>query len=329
MPLIAIAGHGSRHYAAAAGGDGDNLFVADFSDPDANGTNFYNFANKLGNIDNGEQQDGQPNWQMTHLATGGPTGGPAVRLTELANRYQYPMGWDTPALGGSWSLGDEIYYRVVFRIDDASRFVNGIGNKLIDHGVTGTDRNIISLMSNYEYDGVNGGGTLGWPGAEGGGTRATPSYFGLSGTSWTASPHTDLYGSISAGAGIGFKCGEPSLLTYGNHSSPPAPGPNSAAPTSGWYYVQIMARSGNNPGQSAPQLRYQVWVNNNTEGSPTADQYSWNYPDESATLSPASWGNAVRLGGYAGDQPGPSSDFGFVVAAFEVGRSFRNDWYPT
>jgi hypothetical protein len=315
----------------SCGSSGDNLFVADFSNPNANGSNLYNFANRLGTVDTGEQRDGQTNCRYEHLATGGPGGMPCVRFTQYATRYQYGMGYDTPSLGGSWALGDEIFYRFAIRIEEGTRFnASASGGKFIDHG-SGSGRNIVWLSAPYEVGG--GGGTLGWPGGEGGGSRAVPSYFGLSGSNgaaWINAPHTGLYGSCQVSRGVGWKAAEPPLITAADNPVQPSPGPSSAPPTDGWYYGQVRARAGNDPGGGAPQCSYTVWVNNNTLGSPTSQQYTWNAGAEPGGLSPSSWVNGPRIGNYVGGGSASWSptDFIWRLAKFEVGRSFRSDWYP-
>ncbi|MBL8949821.1 MAG: hypothetical protein JNK82_03530, partial [Myxococcaceae bacterium] len=331
------AGGGAAGGGAAGGGtaggsssSGGNLFVANFADLNANGSNVYNFASRYANNMGGQAgggSDGNQNWLHTHLPNGGPNGGPAAHLSMFQGRLQYPMGWTTPNVGGTWALGDEIFFRFAIRYDDGFQFAPSWRNKFILHGRTGgsTQSRIVTYMNTRTS---NLGACLGWQNyvVPPGGNYfpfSLPAHFGLVGDNqW--SNFGSQYGSIGVHVNIGWTAAGPLLVTAGDAASPPAPGPGSQAPAGGWYYGQIAARSGLN-GNS----RFRLWMNNNNLANPTVTQTVW-HDDPSqgirAELGVEGWSEGSTLGGYV--DVAPPQRQGFRIAAYEVGTQFRSDWFP-
>src|SRR5688572_19890154 len=212
--------------------DPGNLFVADFSAPNANGTMMYNF-------EDGHEEE---NWTKTHEATGGPGGTPCVNITwadQGGSFEQVSYGFWTPTLAHTFNSGDSIFFRIIRRYHDAMRWNDGgPQHKIIIFG-DGDSRCIV--YGNYPSPSV--GGSLGWRDSGGGGAfypHAIPSYFDLVGLEDDWSDAGAIYGSVKVQKNVGIDAAGPALITYGSNAAPPIPGPHSAAPTSGdcWYYEQ-------------------------------------------------------------------------------------------
>jgi hypothetical protein len=294
--------------------DGENLFVADFTDPNRNGSNVYNFGTRM---TPGED------WQHVHMPTGGPDGAPCAHVTMLEGRTQYRLGWVTPEYGGDWEVGDEIFFRFAIRYDDGFQFEPSWRNKFILHGETGVDpqSRVIVYMNTRAS---NLGACLGWQNYvdEPGGNFfdfSLPEHFGLSGEEdW--SNFGSQYGSLGVHVNIGWTAAGPVLVTAGDAENAPAPGPNSSPPSDGWYYGQIAARSGLD-GSSL----FRIWMNNNDEANPTVTQTIW-HEEADPSLGVTGWENGTTIGGYV-DNPPPQTQ-GYCLAAFEAGTAFRSDFYP-
>jgi hypothetical protein len=311
---------------AGPGSDGENLFVADFTDLNANGSNVYNFATRAANNVGGTVgggEDGMQNWQHDHLPTGGPGGAPCAHLTTFEGRQQYPLGWTTPPIGGEWEVGDELFFRFAIRYDDGFEFEPSWRNKFLLHGSTGADpqSRIIAYMNTRAS---NLGACLGWQNYvdEDGPDWfpfSLPAHFGLTGSNdW--SNFGSQYGSIGVHVNIGWTAAGPVLVTAGDAAAPPAPGPSSAPPRDGWYYGQIAARSG-----TGGSSLFRIWMNNNDEASPTVAQTIW-HEEADPDLGVVGWDGGATIGGYV-DEPSPARQ-GFCIAAFEIGTAFRSDFYP-
>jgi hypothetical protein len=327
MGLIVNAGRGSRLYTSGGGGGGgggDNFFVADFTNPNANGPNVYNF-DPVGRYAPGT------NWVHTHLTSGGVNNKPAVQLTLLAGQDQYDSGFYTSALGGDFTLGDSVFFRWSVKFANDARWpatTRQAKTKFIMFGTTGTpqSRVIVYMQPPYESNGALGmrdygayeeadGQVISW---------ARPSYFGKSGANdWTDVDTTgDQYGSFTQLINIeGWPhLNRPVLVSYGNKSSPPAPGPNSAASTDGWYHIQMECKSG-----TAGNVEFRTWANNDTQGSPTAERTG--IQGSPGGLDVVGWDGLIKMGGFVDDAPG--ADFTYIVGRFEAGYEFRNDWYSS
>jgi hypothetical protein len=252
--------------------------------------------------------------RITHLAAGGWNNSGAAQVRMLAGHSQYAVGWVTPTLNQPVAMGGGVYIRFRIRFDDDFRW-NNAKNKFILMGQTGTSPNSrVILYQSGPSDSM--GCSLGMMDYNGTGRMyswATPSYFGLSGTSWQEASLSGRYGSISPYVNISWSCGPPALVTYGNNSIAPAPGPNSARPSNGWYHFQVYAQSGA-PGQGA----FRMWVNNNTLSAPTSQQIGLQ-----EGLGVTNWPNAA-IGGYVDDPP--AADVGYRIDDFEIGPTFDPNW---
>jgi hypothetical protein len=252
-----------------------------------------------------------------HLPTGSRDGSGAGHLRFLAGQTQYGVGWCTAGLRHAFAMGDGVYIRFRIRYDDDTRW-DTIGNKLIMMGTTGTEPNSriiihdrppsdssICTLGQVDYSGT--GQTFPW---------ATTAHFGLLEDSWSDPAIAGLYGGISPAVNISWDCGPPSLVSYGNHASAPAPGPGSAPPVDGWYHFQIYAESGG-PGQGA----FKSWANNNDFATPNAERIGLEFG-----LGVEEWQNGACLGGYIDSPPG--QDIGYRVDDFEIGTTFDPCWAP-
>lgn len=305
-PMV-VAGSG----VVGAGISGWDLWSLLMTDPNANGTMMYNFA--------GGYPEGS-DWTKTHEATGGPGGTPCVRVDWLPGRNDYNYGWWAPTLAHTFVSGESIFMGLALKYHNALRWSNNPRHKMIVMG-SGDSRCI--LYGNYPSP--SAGGALGWRDSGGGGAfypHAIPSYFGLGGISNDWSNAGGIYGSVKIGKNITTDCAGPALLTYGNNPSPPAPGPNSAAPTAGdcWYWIQAEIRSG-----SASSHYFKVWVNNNDYNNPTvvvpADQ-------KTEIVGATGWQTTPNIGQYLDNSFSGASGQGYRLAGAGFGTVFHNSWYP-
>jgi len=326
-----------RSSVSSGGGSsgGDNLFVADFSNLNANGSNLYNFANRA---------TPGSNWTHTHLATGGRFGGPAARVTFLANRFQYECGWTTPSFSETWSVGDSRFMRFYMRIADDVRWTSDNAIKLIDDrgedGGFGGERSILYFRGPYALSG--GGGALGWQAnVEAAGypdtgiqnERVAPAWWGLSGdrgdwandAEYAVYAHYGEFGCLTMNNEIGFRCCDPILVSYGNKTSCPAnPNSTSQSSTGGWLEVQIEQVYA-----TTNVTYFKQWINNNDYANPSSIIRVFNFPVEAAGLNGAGWNNGIDVIAYCdgGEIDHNENDLAIDLEAFEVGREFRDDWF--
>ena len=286
-----------------------NYFASNFNTPGAD--NHYGFE---------WIRPGDGNWTHDFMPTGGYNGSGAAHVRILAGREQYNLGWTIPPLNRTFNMGDSIFIRFRIRFDDDQRWLGRQGkNKFLMFGNAGPPQSRVIIYQNPpndslgctlgQVDYLNNTGPFPW---------ATTQYLGLTG-SWFNAPLYGNFGSMEPYVNINWigNCAPPSLVTYGNRPSPPAPGPNSAAPVNGWYHFQLQVTSGN-PGGGA----YRVWVNNNTNGSPTSRQIGL-----IDGIGVSGWGNAQNyLGGYI--DTAPATSMGYRLDDFQIGPTFDPNWYP-
>jgi hypothetical protein len=303
-------------------GGGANIFVADWTDPDATDSNCYNFGV-------GARRTPGSNWVHTHLPTGGPTGGPCPRITQLAGQEQYQIGWVTPTNSETWTLGDSKFFRIALYPESGVWTPNSREGKtkLLIHGSQAPTQGRTILYMNPP-DADNGGlGNRNYGGVEGDVAAgqvcswARPSYFGLSGATDWSDMGTDYFSAHPLLNVEGWPyCGRAVCLVNATDPTPPAPSPNgpSAAPTDGWYWLQFEFKSG-----ASGEMR--TWVNNNVQASPSAERTGiTGFTGSGIAIS--GWTGQVELGAYSDDAP--LSDLSYRIGAFEWGREFRDDWGP-
>lgn len=306
-------------------GDGDNIFVADFTNPDASDTNCYNFGV-------GARRTPGTNWVHTHLATGGPSGGPCPRLTLLSGQTQYQLGWITPTNSESWSLGDSKFVRLAIYFEDNcvwTPLTNTAKTKIMIHGSQAPTQGRTILYMNAPTDTNGGLGNRNYGGVEGDSASnavclwARPGYYGVSGsTDWSDidPDYTSIHPMLNVDGWP--HTGKAICLTHGSAASPPAPSPNgpSAAPTNGWYWLQYEFKSG-----TAGNAEMRTWVNNNTYASPSAERTGISGAAAEG-MAISGWTGGMEIGAYSDNAP--AADFSYRIGAFEWGREFRSDWYP-
>jgi hypothetical protein len=222
---------------------GDIFFNESYTTPGASNEYGYNSL-----IISGSGGEGS----FEHLASGDYDGSGAAHFTIPANTSE---GGGPGHLGHTgipeWSLGTPIYIRTRFRFDDTSRWTGGnVEYKFGSIGDTADNSRVL------------------WRLTEPNNAEGTPSTFGLSGhtvDSWSDAAHVGKYAFLRIRSNIEPNdLTGPALLTYGNNAASHVPGPNSTAPVSGWYWVQVEIVPGNVGSGS-----FKLWVNNCTYASPT------------------------------------------------------------
>lgn len=296
-------------------------FRADFDNPNASGTNNYNFA--------GRYPTSATSWSHDHQASGGWNGSGGAHVVVkgcpgggcTTAEHQFNVGWYSPAFNRSFSMGDSAFVRFRIKFDPNTVFPRDQwGAKFILLGTTGTSPNsrwILHLWPAMANGGCTLGfnyGLLGWlPGAS---MWTAASQFGLS-SNFDQSPANGMYAGFSSNVNIGWSCNPAVLVSRSNHASPvPKPQSNGAAAVNGWYHLQFQATSGN-----VGSADFRSWANNNNQSVPSSEHL--NMPDG---LGVTGWEQGVVVGGFWGTaQP---TDIGFVIDDFEIGSSFDPNWYP-
>lgn len=249
------------------------------------------------------------NWRAAHQATGGMKGGPAVRVTQVAGREQYSLGWATGPLPKAIP-GNEAYVRLRIRYHESFRF-EGARNKLVLFG----DKAGRTIL--YQNDpSPTKGCTLGMlPNGSGRSVYPTsrPSHFGLRGISDDWRNAGGLYGSLAWKKNIDWTCAGPGLVASASATTTPRPGNNSAPAENGWYRVQMYVKAG-----SPPVLR--LWINNGDVAKPTA------LPQQALmeAITTDGWDRGAVIGGYQDEAP--PRDLIYDVDAFEIGTTFDPTW---
>ena len=295
-------------------------FRSDFNNLNQSGTNMYNFANRYA--------QSSTTWQTTHTTNQGWNGSGAPRVvvhgcsggtTCNLSQHQFNIGWVTPALGGSRSLGDSAFVR--FRIKfDANTPFNNFRSKFIllgSTGVTPNSRWIIHLLDAKDNQGCSPGfesySYMGW----------TPpstiwyqaSQWGL--PDWDTSAALGKYAGFQSSVNISWSCAPAVLMTSSNHAAPvPKPQARGEAPINGWYHLQFQAVSG-----AAGTADFRTWANNNNQASPSSERL--NMVDG---LGVTNWTNGAEVGGYW--QTAMPGSVGFIIDDFEIGPTFDPNWYP-
>jgi hypothetical protein len=323
LGLGVVSQSGPRHHPTEAPPEQDILFQADMDNPAGN----YGFATNL-----------TVAGTINYLPTGGHAGGPAMQFVPDKTRpdeNQYQMGFGTGSLGHTFDLDEGyVYLRWRMRFDDAYRWSDAGRIKFFQIGQSdqapgtlfsriigyldrpGADNKVATLGArNYVPPFTYGDGGY-YP-------NGIPSYFGLGGISNDWSNAGGAFGSIRAVVNIGNFAGGPVLLHHGNRSPAVAPGPNSTAPSNGWYHLQVRLQAG-----TGSNAHITWWVNNNDEENPTNDM-TW-YPDsglqEDAGFSTDRWGNGVTVGGYMDEQQNTGQDY--VLEDFVVALTYDAEWFP-
>lgn len=280
-------------------------FSADFTNPNGGRYNF-GYVYPTGS------------WANTHMPTGRWDGGPAAHVRFAAGQSQYSAGWATQAI--PMPAGTTVaYIRMAVRFDDDWRWNQGFRNKMVLFGHTtsqgaATQSRLILYMLE---PGANLGGSLGFNPGGGALAYTQPAYFGLSGN-WSS--YGGQYGSISPTRNIGWTAGGPALVSYGSNSAAAPPGPGAAPPLNGWYFLQwrVEAAEGN-------AYRFTLWANNNDQSRPQQSAMYYN-SSEGSGFGNAGWAAGAAIGGYVDTAPTISS--GYRIGAFEIGPTFRADWFP-
>jgi MYXO-CTERM domain-containing protein len=240
------------------------------------------------------------NYVLSHLPDGGYDGSGAAHIRTLAGHGQYGLGWCTPDLGQSPSLGDAVYIRFRIRYDDDHTWV-GTGaneNKFIlmgNTGVTPNSRVIVHSHAPAETTGC----TLGFTDYEQRPPEVLwqPEDFGLPYRSWDAPRIDNLYGSLAPHVNISWDCAGPMLVTR-----------------SEWYHVQVYARSG-----ASGDAEFKAWLNNGNPDAPTVELVG------GFDLGVDGWPE-LCIGGYQTGEP--AFDGGFRLDGLEIGAAFDAGWFP-
>lgn len=295
-------------------------FRANYENLNEAGSNMYNFANRFA--------QSSTTWTTDHQPTGGwnGSGGAHVVVKGCPNggcntsTHQYNIGWQTPSIPRTFSMGESAYIRFRIKFDPNTVFPRDQwGAKFILWGTTGTAPNsrwIIHLFPAM----ANGGCTLGFNYGDMG--WAPPSAYWTSYQHWglpanfNQSPVDAQYASFQSNVNIGWSCNPGVLVTRSNHPAPPKPQNAGAAPINGWYHLQFQATSGANL-----TADFRTWANNNNQASPSSEHL--NMADG---LGVTGWNGAISVGGYWGTEM--ATDIGFTIDDFEVGPTFDPNWYP-
>jgi hypothetical protein len=297
-----------------------NWFRSDFNNPNAAGTNNYNFAGRF--------PTSSTTWLHDHQSTGGwngsggahvlvkgcPQGGCSTQV------HQYNVGWGTENLNRTPSMGESAFVRFRIKFDPNTVFTrDSFWAKFILFGTTGTSPNsrwIIHLFPTMGFGYCMAGSNyndIGWTPPSW--MWTTAAQFGLP-ANFDQAPVDGVYGSFVSTVNISGSCNPAVLVSRSNNANPPKPQSVGAAPVNGWYHLQFQATTGQNG-----TADFRTWANNNNQGSPSSERL--NMPDG---LGVTGWGDAVSVGGYWGTaMPG---DIGFVIDDFEIGPSFDPNWYP-
>lgn len=296
-------------------------FRADFNNLNASGSNMYNFANRYAQSTSTWQTNHTTNqgWNGTgapHVTIHGCSGGAGCNYSE----HQFNVGWVTPALGGSRSLGDSAFVRFRVKFDPDTNFPQeGFSTKFVMLGSTGGSPNsrwIIHLLPPKENQGcsVGFGSYSYFPWTPPSFVWYRASDWGLGSDFAQNSPYAGFQSSVN----IGWSCAPAVLVTKSNHASPvPKPQQRGDAPVGGWYHLQFQAVSG-----AAGAADFRIWANNNNQNSPSTERT--NMPDG---LGVTGWTGGAEVGGYWGTSfPGT---LGFIIDDFEIGPTFDPNWYPS
>lgn len=300
------------------------LFREDFSNPNALGTNRYNFDFFWPQTGGDCRYQGvdEPTcpvqaYTFTHLPTGGLGGGGAAQITMTAGVGQRTIGWtiDLPA-NTPTTQGSTLYGGFAIKYGASSRFRqynNGTGkmeNKFII-GPGSNDR--VMILQHAPVD--NQRCTLSsfdplFPNLN------EPNDYGLTGTDWHAAAIDDQYGSFSVGKEeTGYECAGPALVTY--------PG-NTLAPSDGWYRIQWAVTCSST--SSADDARFRLWVNNGNVNSPTLDvQAPIGAPSGSSAFDCADWAGQWNVGGYWTNEP--NADFTFILDNVQFTSAFDTTFH--
>lgn len=301
------------------------IFREDFTDPNANGQNQCNFSYFFGNAQDGGNGSGDVNadggsWSVDHMPTGNYDGGPCMHIHKNEIYTQGTLGWAQETGFPEFSMGDAVYVRIRFRLDNTWRFQRSsypgswqMENKFFMMGGSSTpaSRFVIFMQGQQSNFQCMLAASPSNPGVD-----TSPAGFGLAAPDWDDPSIAYQFGSISAHVNIDTECAGPTLIHYGNRSPAvaPAPGGFSAAPVNGWYHLQVYVKSGlNGTGE------FKIWVNNNTFASPSA-------VSPGVSLGVTGWNNGFQIGGNIQGPLTPAS--GYRLGAVEVGRTFDPNWKP-
>lgn len=268
----------------------------------------YAMAQSQGQIVQEDFNGGAPNYSFAHTfplagmytlshdADGGPDGSGAAHLRMLAGRDQYNLGWVASTSGGSFSVGDAVYFRFRIRFDDDHLWLGGgsLQNKFILLGESRAQTQSRIIIHN-EKPHPTSGCSLGYDRYDGSGPRWMPRDFGLNYSSWEDPQIAGLYSSLSVKVNISLDCTPPLLLTRGE-----------------WYDVQIYAASSSNR-----TGEFKIWVNNNNFASPDSQVRGFN-------LGTFGWSSGMTVGGFMSEAP--DRDGGYRIDDVQLGTSFDSDW---
>lgn len=301
----------------------ESWFSTDFNDLDANGSNFYDFANRY------PQPEGT--WTHTHTTDQGWLGSPAPHVTIHGceagspgcntSEHQFNAGWTTPPVGVTPALGDSAFIRYRIKFDPGTEFpIEKFGAKFVLFGTTSEEPNpnsrwIIHLMPPKKNQGCTLGfesySSMGWQPPEG--TWHDAADWGFA--DFGESPITGFYASFESNINIGWSCNPGVLVTRSDHASPvPKPQNVGAAAVDGWYHLQFEAVSGD-----ANQTTFRTWANNNDQSMPSSE-----HTNMADALHVDGWNGSVDVVGYWGVADMP--DMGFIIDDFEIGPVFDPNW---